>query len=1269
MANSYNNTNSLSNPIIVSLAGSSSGGPNAWQISGNGAAPNGGNGWSTNAPIGTQGAKFSTSTYGYYRAMLSFDVNVPSTGEANLQVQYTTEGTIWTTATNIVVAAGSSALIETNTTSTNTVGVYVKLAQGWNNGISFDLSGISGVDNNPNFAVRIVNASTGADDVDTTGAVYNNTSGNWTFDNVAIQGTSIDTLADWTFELYGSGPLTNSAGYIESPIPDVNFAAEGQAAAYCIGFDITNFVFSTGVNYSTNAPDVTTQAGSSTVNNPFCWRVRGAPGNGWTSIAPIGSQGGEFDVSTINFSNVIVTFDLYFTSAAEAKMCVLYTTNGWTNSFTANSLFYAPNPQYILTNVQTNDQNTVNGTYFYQTAGQNWYNQLAVDFSGLPGVDNNPNFGIRIVNASSNIDDTAYNDLGYNNTSGNCRFGNVAFGGQYNGTNPPAISPALNATVDLPFTNTFTDDPVWRANISAVYVNGVLMTSGYNVSNPGMLIFTPSQSTLLQVAQLDSIVIYATNYSTVRVSQPVAAGAFQTLSIPVGTLGPSASGGTLEVNPELTLADQYGNTTTNPYANVVVTASAAGTSGWTLGGATVQPETNGVIQFTNLSATLNGKAAISGAAIMLTVTGYTNSANQTTTTNITLPTFNIGVAPVAFTPGNLAVFQVDTLSNNTTFSMIEVKTSSTNQSPVNIVPISATGTNALRESPAGTTGRLGLSLDGTLLTFAAFVDGSAATPDETFNLSRAAVGMNYTNGVTLGATYTSTSLGGSQARSATTLDDVNYYADDKGGMFYGSGYVPLANVDAYNNVVVKAFGSTAEPDYPGPDAYIETQKAVTGVSIPVVYYVYNGGAGDFAVDPNNLGTDGNATDFYLISTNGGATFDVMYTCDQISAKQGVINKFSWIPNAPGSSDPSGYGWGLDGSWTNTVGIDGMFVTTNGVGEACIFYTTGAGGTAGNSIYRVTDSAGWNANIHIISTNLLYTAASTASIKGLVYVPQQTANAFEPMPAPVLAPQSKLGTNLTFSITASPDDSVWCSSITTITVNGTVLPTAAYSTTTAGKVTFTPSAAAVLETDGTKTIVFTATGYVTNSVTQVIVGAPSQLVITTQPKAPAADGSVLSKQPVVTVEDSANDVIFAATNVTVAATQPTWTLGGNTNITTSSGVATYTNLGALSPAAVTGATVTFTSGTLTAISSSFNIPAPVYSVLHKANTANGNFTFAFTNSTGLVYSVLATNNIAAPVSTWPVIGTTVESPVGSGIYSFTNSVGANADLFYILRQQP
>ena len=52
-----------SNPSIVSLAGSSSGGPNAWQFS----ATGGSDGWTPSAAVGSQGAQFAAGTFGYYQ--------------------------------------------------------------------------------------------------------------------------------------------------------------------------------------------------------------------------------------------------------------------------------------------------------------------------------------------------------------------------------------------------------------------------------------------------------------------------------------------------------------------------------------------------------------------------------------------------------------------------------------------------------------------------------------------------------------------------------------------------------------------------------------------------------------------------------------------------------------------------------------------------------------------------------------------------------------------------------------------------------------------------------------------------------------------------------------------------------------------------------------------------------------------------------------------------------------------------------------------------
>ena len=59
-------------------------------------------------------------------------------------------------------------------------------------------------------------------------------------------------------------------------------------------------------------------------------------------------------------------------------------------------------------------------------------------------------------------------------------------------------------------------------------------------------------------------------------------------------------------------------------------------------------------------------------------------------------------------------------------------------------------------------------------------------------------------------------------------------------------------------------------------------------------------------------------------------------------------------------------------------------------------------------------------------------------------------------------------------------------------------------------------------------------------------------------------------------------------------------------------------------------------------------------------------FNFTNAPGLSFSVLATNNITAPKTNWPVIGTAVESSAGQ--YQFTDpNPATNTARFYILRQ--
>jgi hypothetical protein len=68
-------------------------------------------------------------------------------------------------------------------------------------------------------------------------------------------------------------------------------------------------------------------------------------------------------------------------------------------------------------------------------------------------------------------------------------------------------------------------------------------------------------------------------------------------------------------------------------------------------------------------------------------------------------------------------------------------------------------------------------------------------------------------------------------------------------------------------------------------------------------------------------------------------------------------------------------------------------------------------------------------------------------------------------------------------------------------------------------------------------------------------------------------------------------------------------------------------------------------------------------------SGGKFVFTFTNATGASFSILSTNNLTVPVSSWPVIGTAVESPAGSGQYQFTNSLPATNPASYYLWRQP
>jgi hypothetical protein len=309
------------------------------------------------------------------------------------------------------------------------------------------------------------------------------------------------------------------------------------------------------------------------------------------------------------------------------------------------------------------------------------------------------------------------------------------------------------------------------------------------------------------------------------------------------------------------------------------------------------------------------------------------------------------------------------------------------------------------------------------------------------------------------------------------------------------------------------------------------------------------------------------------------------------------------------------------------------------------------------------------SLNIISTNTIYTAPAGATVVGLTFVPVPTSYAAAPVPPPILTVPVAATTNLQFTVTTTPDDPLWRSNLTLVTVNGSILPTTAYATNQAGELVFDPTQSALLQTPGAKSIVISAAGYSTNFVVVTVAGAASKLAITTQPKAPAFDGGALATQPVVVVEDASGNLYPSSASISAAAAQTTWSLGGTATAVAGAGTASFAGLTAFGTNSVSSATLTFSATGLAAVTSSaFAIPAPLNPKLFAVTKNAGRVGFSFTNYTGLSFSVLATNNIAAPKTTWPYVGSAVETPAGSGVYKFTDpNPATNGFLFYILRE--
>jgi hypothetical protein len=173
-----------------------------WRIRGfDNASGQPGNGWNNSAPNYTQGAEFQVPTTGFSNIGVSFDWYSTTQGVANMQFLYTLDDT---QATPTWVPVGTDLIATSNN--------FYQPNGGTSPTNSFDLSSIPGIANDPNFAFEMVSvrpvvgdsdysltgpgsdgnyaAATG-DGSSATAVDYNNSSGNWSFGNIAVTGTAV----------------------------------------------------------------------------------------------------------------------------------------------------------------------------------------------------------------------------------------------------------------------------------------------------------------------------------------------------------------------------------------------------------------------------------------------------------------------------------------------------------------------------------------------------------------------------------------------------------------------------------------------------------------------------------------------------------------------------------------------------------------------------------------------------------------------------------------------------------------------------------------------------------------------------------------------------------------------------------------------------------------------------------------------------------------------------------------------------------------------
>ena len=161
-------------------------------------------------------------------------------------------------------------------------------------------------------------------------------------------------------------------------------------------------------------PIINNGCGAQNGLNPGAWALTANPG----SINE--SSGVQYNASTVGFQNVLFTWDQRWSNTATNTVRIQYTLDGttWTN--------------FTMTSANTTFCNgSIDNGRFQNNGLGDQYRRISVNFSAITGVNNNANFGVRILaaNYQSTTEFRQTSNPTLLATAGTWRFDNVSFQG------------------------------------------------------------------------------------------------------------------------------------------------------------------------------------------------------------------------------------------------------------------------------------------------------------------------------------------------------------------------------------------------------------------------------------------------------------------------------------------------------------------------------------------------------------------------------------------------------------------------------------------------------------------------------------------------------------------------------------------------------------------------------------------------------------------------------------------------------------------------